>query len=159
MRVPQTNRAAKLWRPQKSPPNPNRTPCPMPGRRARCRRVLRPRRTKRNRRQMHGCPTPKLQRPNHRRGAVRLCASRRRKYIVTMKVLPRHPSRLPYLRSSPSYRVRRRARPVIVRAVPVGGASVCSGRANRVRASIRARPSASRPHAPTACGRMTGTRR
>jgi hypothetical protein len=36
---------------------------------------------------------------------------------------------------------------------------VCSARANPVRASNRACPSASRRRAPTACVRMTGARR
>ena len=146
MLIPRTNPPAKLSRPQQQNLSSNRAWFPTPRRRAVCRRGLRPRRRGHNRRQLRTFPAPKPRRPNRRRGAARPCASRRRKYWVMTKALLRNPSHRPCLRSSPSCRVRRRARP-IARAGPVGGASVCSARANRVSASIRTRPSVRRARA------------
>ena len=118
-------------------PAPKREPSRFPSRAAMCTRRPRRRRRRRHRRRS---PTrfPNRRPPNRRAGA-RPCASRCPRHWAMTQVRPRRPSRRPCLRSSRSCRARRRARTAIGRAVPAGGVSVRSAKADRALLSIRGR--------------------
>ena len=131
-------------RPRLRSPRANRGPCRSKSRAAMCSRRLRRGRRRRHRRRSPTQPFPN-RRPPNRRAGVRPYASPRRRRCAMRQVRPRRPSRRPCRRSSPWRRAQRRAMTAIGRAVPAGGASVCSARADRALLSIRGRPVGARP--------------